>query len=165
MRETENPPQSEGQNTTDVSLREFFELEIRRCDLDREALKQLLTQAIANTDDRSISRNAEIRIRIDTETSLRLQSTALANIALETALHALDERLNLLNEFRKQINDTTNNYVSRDVFDAFKEAAMDKLGSDRIAIAQVNTRSTTWTAAIGIFFMLLNILLYYMRVH
>jgi hypothetical protein len=80
--------------------------------------------------------------------------------ALRLAREDVSRRLNELNQLRKEVIDDRDQYVSKLQF----EPMMREINTINDRITRIETKGATWTVAIGLFFVLLQIaLMVFMR--
>jgi len=91
--------------------------------------------------------------------------------AVRLAREEVGRRLGELNQLRSEVIDDRDQFVSKMQFepmmrerDAWRESVADRLNAINDRITKIETKGATWTVAIGLFFVLLQIaLMVFMR--
>jgi hypothetical protein len=95
--------------------------------------------------------------------TLILEKEKSSKTALDLAKEELSRRLELLNEHRKETINDRNQFVKSQLFDSKIEGYDIRLRNIDKRLDVIETRSITWTAAVGVFFLILNVVLYFLK--
>lgn len=83
--------------------------------------------------------------------------------ALSVAKQELERRLGVLNELRQSVEKDRAQFVKQDVYDTKTQYYDEWCKTVDRSITTIQTRSVTWTAALGVIFIIVQILLKYWR--
>src|SRR3954469_15528490 len=81
--------------------------------------------------------------------------------AVEVATFNLNRRLMELNELRKEVTTDRLQFLVRDVYESSEKERMTWRENVNARLTAIDTRSVTWTAAIGVFFFIVQLALYF----
>lgn len=87
------------------------------------------------------------------------QASESAHTAIQKSEEAVNNRLQLLNELRKEVTDDRALLVPKSTYEPAHRELEKWKEKTEVRLNTIETRSITWTSAIGIFFVIIQVLI------
>lgn len=98
------------------------------------------------------------RVMGQQEEHMEIRFTALDK-ALALSRDEMNRRLESLNELRQQVVNDRSQFMRMDVYESKHKELIDWKGTVDRKLTILETRSITWTAAVGLFFLILTLVM------